>query len=537
MVFRDKQPDRREIMESYFPEFLRGEKGFRVFIKISSEELGTVSDYIELFNNLANVDRTPEQFLEELGNLVGYSYIDEYNPDVQREIIKRVFNIHEARGDYHSMTMMASHGSNTGYLGGEIFLPGEYDMAEEAIITFPRDFLFTWNVSKRSHKDKYSDGVVAADGVMEILVGYLDDTVIERCNSIKPAGVRLIFKISINISNGGTIIKIPRARLWTWMQVDIRTIVNGHGLIDDSPNQRSAYGHIRWSGRSRHYIDVCLHYEPFVVVGNLENTLKTLYTDMSKMDIFKNHFAIPVQVLKERQGAAGWNVDFVWNGPFPRSGSTNTNFETYVQQSRMPSLANPVMEENALIGVKAAGLHNRVQPGVEIRYTTNGLIEIFVRSHGEKKLFVRSYYKGSQSYSYEGLRSGYYGRSGNIVDDSLLRYDYIEEDVEIPDNERHYPEVEEYKGYVGSYLYSSDDPRSGKYPLSGSPTVTSKEDIKIEPHVMKVRKVIYLSRERYRDPIQSYKYYKGVPKASDNYLRSGKYAYSGEAVIEEDSNG
>ena len=90
--------DRSEIIRQYFPDFIRENKEFRVLIDSVAKEMGMVGDYTQLFSDLSKLDKMPKRFLENFADQVGYTYTEGEDPEVQREIFKRIFSYWRERG-------------------------------------------------------------------------------------------------------------------------------------------------------------------------------------------------------------------------------------------------------------------------------------------------------------------------------------------------------------------------------------------------------------------------------------------------------
>lgn len=188
--------DRRSVIKKYFPEFLAGNKDYEIYIDLTTLTMGNVTDLIELFSTLQDVDRAPEEFLNDLASLVGYSFVDELDPQVKRETIQRVFNIYRSRGMKQYLETMATQGDNPGYLGGDVFVPGTYQDRGVAIVSFPREHLFTWNISTWSGKDCYPDANFHRDGIIKISVEQMYPEAFRRLeHEIKPAGVKVVYDL------------------------------------------------------------------------------------------------------------------------------------------------------------------------------------------------------------------------------------------------------------------------------------------------------------------------------------------------------
>ena len=363
--------DRRKIMESYFPEFLRGSKDYRIFIKLATQELGQISDYIELFTDLANVDKTPEQFIKDLGEMVGYSFIDEVDPDVQREIIKRVFNKHEARGDESSIIKMASHSQNQGYLGGDLFVPGTYLQGQEAVLTFPRDTLFKWNKSKRSGFDKYPDGMVAMDGVIEVLVGYLDDNVKNRVETVKPAGVKLFFRMTLSMTGENAVVSIPVPGVYSEALISISKYVSAHRVSDSKANTWSGISRFnRRSGRVRQEFNIESSIQITVSSISLRGSIRGLYyPERSDGDVISQNLTIPIQVIKQFRGTPSYSGTFKWGDRLSRSGLRVGTIEEFAPYAKSPDLRNTILSFSDMQDVKTDGSNHDRQSAFEVVIT------------------------------------------------------------------------------------------------------------------------------------------------------------------------
>lgn len=462
-------------MESFFPEFLRGHKDYRVFIKMATEEFGEISDYIELFTELPDIDRTPEKFIGDLGKVVGYSYIDEVDPDVQREIIKRWFNKQEARGDEDSLIMMASHAQNNGYLGGDIFVPGTYKPGQEAVLTFPRDTLYTWNKSKRSAYDKYPDGIVAIDGVIEILVGYIDENVRRRTEEVKPAGVRLYFKMSVAIVGEDVVVKIKWPRVWIEMMMEISKYISCHMVTQPKYNVWDGLGAFMVrSGRVRQEF----HFMPEIKMSvsskkTLDSIKEIYYPHYDMEDLLKKSLAIPIQVIKQFTGTPGWSDNFIWDGKFARSGLRNGYIELDAPYDKRPELRNPLLTIDEMKKVHTDGRDHFAQSPFEIEIK---------RGNPEIHLAVR----------------------GQYLKDSLIPDAYPNDTMqEIVDKDRHVPIAISIR-YEGVPKWSIDHSHSGRYGRSG--------------HVLDIEE----------------RRYPGVPKWSVDFKVSGRIARSGQEGVDQE---
>ena len=167
--------------DKFFPATLRESKDFSVFIKLADKELSTIEDTITLMETLTNIDRTPSEFVKSIGSIIGFTYVDSYDEDVQRECIKSVWEARKEIGTHHALVMAATYGDIDGYLGGDLFIPGtftNYNSSGEEIPVEPeptpdpdeseddnpivdeepvsKETYFTWSHSTWSGSSKYA---------------------------------------------------------------------------------------------------------------------------------------------------------------------------------------------------------------------------------------------------------------------------------------------------------------------------------------------------------------------------------------------
>lgn len=189
----DKRPDRREIIRLYFPDFLYEESDFKIFIDLTCEELGLDSDYIELFPNIISCINSPEQFLPYLS--IFYDYRDDKDTEAQREIIKRILKYYKERGTVKSILETADFGFSDDWVGSTLFINKDSIPDRIATIDYPAERIFRHSISKRSGNHKYPDKDRYRDGVIVIVLKYVNDRIKEKMKSVMPAGIKYVFDI------------------------------------------------------------------------------------------------------------------------------------------------------------------------------------------------------------------------------------------------------------------------------------------------------------------------------------------------------
>lgn len=181
-------------MENLFPDILRDSEDFQIFVKLASKEMNDVKDAIEILQTLSNADRTPQEFLRSLGEVISYNYVDSYDEEIQRECLKYYWDQSKEIGTKKALQMMATYGDNEGYLGGELFLPGTFKELTEAIVVLPREYLFCWSKSSWSGEDKRPGPIIYKEGTILIEVRRLNQVIRNRVESVKPAGMQIVYK-------------------------------------------------------------------------------------------------------------------------------------------------------------------------------------------------------------------------------------------------------------------------------------------------------------------------------------------------------
>lgn len=192
--------DRREVIKRLFPEHLYFNEDYRVLIDTYAEELGLVADYIELFANLPQIDRTPTQFIKDICELISISYSEQYDDEAYREVVKRIFSQYEQRGTEDSMTKATDYSKANSWVYGDLFLDKTEVPERQAELQWPYKSLFRHSISKHSGFDKYADATRWRDGVVIIKTDEMNDRVREAVLKVIPAGLRFYFDRSLQIS-------------------------------------------------------------------------------------------------------------------------------------------------------------------------------------------------------------------------------------------------------------------------------------------------------------------------------------------------
>lgn len=195
--------DRREVIKRLFPEHLYFNEDYRVLIDTYADELGLVADYIELFANLPQIDRTPVQFIKDICELISISYSDQYSDEAYREVVKRIFSQYEQRGTEDSITKATDYSKSNAWVYGDLFLDKNDVPSRQAELQWPYKSLFRHCISKHSGFDKYADASRWRDGVVIIKTDEMNERIREAVLKVIPAGLRFYFDRALQLYGEG----------------------------------------------------------------------------------------------------------------------------------------------------------------------------------------------------------------------------------------------------------------------------------------------------------------------------------------------
>lgn len=335
-------------ISNLFPEILRENKDYSVLIKLAGDCLNEGFSKIESFTDLVDIDNCPEKFLPLLGNLVGYEYRYDIPAEYSREIIKNVFKVYAMRGTDESIIMAATHFNNPGYIGGDIFLPETFKDLDRARVEYPRDQLFKHSRSGYSSKYKRADATLYQEGIIEVVVSVFDSTIREWVEKVKPAGLRLKFRLEVVPKDNNPYIPYGEGLPLINQEIflSIGGVINksyidalkGHSNCARSTN-------MTFSGRN-------------VLVGSYEVSF-TRYVDGTRRLLVnspiytwynlhdhildeKVELQLPVYVIKWFRGIPKYSESFIWSNGRGRSGLVHNEFFEYVPYERKPLFINPI---------------------------------------------------------------------------------------------------------------------------------------------------------------------------------------------------
>lgn len=196
--------DRRQIIESYFQQRHRENERFnKIFIEPTAEQLGLVSDYTELFSFISSVEFTPSKYLERIADKVGYKYEPSEDPEVQREIIKRVFSVYEKRGTPQSILDTVMKAMDTNWIGGDLTQYKDEVKELNAGISYPRDLIFTHDSSFHDGGYRFQDKKEYNNGIIAVELEDYNERTLSKLEEVIPGGVRVNLTIFKPVTGDG----------------------------------------------------------------------------------------------------------------------------------------------------------------------------------------------------------------------------------------------------------------------------------------------------------------------------------------------
>lgn len=334
-----------------FPEFLRDHDEYKVLIELAGMSLNEKEEEIESFTELVDVDSCPDKFLPCLANLVGYDYRYDISDDHNREIIKNIFKIYSMRGTDESIIMAATHGNNKGYIGGEIFVPGTFTDEIRAEVHYPRTELFHHSRSKYSGRHHRVDDKVYREGVIEVVVTMFNDTIREAVSRVKPAGLRLRFKLSVYPIDGNPTIatEYPFIDQEIFLSIEREVKVSYADSLMGHSSRSIRSGSTTYSGRQVIYGRYDLMITSYVDARRRILVSSPIYTfyNLSGVPNFELlDLQLPTYIIRYFRGIPTYSDRFKWSNGRGRSGLNGVDFN-FVDYHREPLTSSPLytMEE------------------------------------------------------------------------------------------------------------------------------------------------------------------------------------------------
>lgn len=183
--------DRRQIIREYFqPHYLSNEKLSALFIEPLVEEFGLLSDYAEMLQYFGSVENIPQEFLKGLGNSLAYEYLEEEDPDIQRELIKRILSIYKNRSTRWALEQTLMYSTDENWIGDNLTLYKGPLKKGYFSISKPRDEIFIHDRSRFDSGHRYMDKTNYNYGILALEVQYWTDRTAEMLERQIPGGIR-----------------------------------------------------------------------------------------------------------------------------------------------------------------------------------------------------------------------------------------------------------------------------------------------------------------------------------------------------------
>jgi hypothetical protein len=191
----------KSILDKNFPPALKGHPQYKVLIELAKEEFHKIDDFIKMISFYSNIDRCPEEFLQHLGDIIGFTYNPNLDPIAQRELMKvYAQEISPCVGRVEDLENMATYGDVEGYLGGGIFVPGTNVEYPKATVIVPRDIMFTHSASAWDTGTLFPSDIFR-EGVLIINVFRINEVIMNKVELVKPAGMIVVYQLAT--SGGG----------------------------------------------------------------------------------------------------------------------------------------------------------------------------------------------------------------------------------------------------------------------------------------------------------------------------------------------
>lgn len=159
-------------------------------------EFNKIKRFIDAFPDLVSLDYAPRKYMKLIGQTFGYPYLETEDPDVQREIYKRLVEIYHKKGSLELFEKALGYAYSEAYALGDMTYYHE-DPIEEANwkISYPRDIMFRYDYSHWDY-DKYADTTNIALGIIDVESDHINDRVLTYLDSLVPAGIKYTIGMS-----------------------------------------------------------------------------------------------------------------------------------------------------------------------------------------------------------------------------------------------------------------------------------------------------------------------------------------------------
>nr|DAY14368.1 MAG TPA: tail protein [Caudoviricetes sp.] len=310
--------DNRKIIQSFIPISLEENEDYKIFIDSISEVYGEYLDYVEMFPDLGGIETVPTKYIKDLSALVGYDYNESEDPEIQREISKRMFTAYKERGTEKSILNVASRSSDKNFVIGNLTYYNGATYKGYAKITYPVQELFTWNVSSWSGNHHFKDDERWRDGVIVIDLEVLNEKVRKAFSEVIPAGIKVYYNVVPQFGDDSIGGQVSFGEYFSTAYYDliydlpVKDVSNGLNL-----SNYLDYNDGKLSGRQ-------VLFEGYYLDRYLKSTFNQYTNDWGliktpELDKPTN----PTEVKVEYDGVMAWSYAGTLSGKYPLSGLRN----------------------------------------------------------------------------------------------------------------------------------------------------------------------------------------------------------------------
>lgn len=321
-----------------FPDYLINNDNFRSFIDIIADEYDTISNDISSLPMISQIANSPEEFLDYLGYIYNYKTIDSEDLEVQRDIIRRIFQAYSERGREVSLLKSAARANDPNWYREDLtYYNGPLDQ-EPVSVDYPQYNMFTWNRSTYSQEYRYPESTYWSDGVIIFNMTNMTNATRKAIEATIPAGRRYYLRNTIAIVDMNNKLL---ALVFDYTVYDNQNIVYFMRLrekttgIELSINNK--WNEAKWSGREvvSKYVDISYMsltsaLPNFPEIPNVLNTFArfpvddeiSIYDKSANHDLTKLSEQDEIRVLGRAVGLKSLSQNYRWSSNNAMSGAS-----------------------------------------------------------------------------------------------------------------------------------------------------------------------------------------------------------------------
>lgn len=197
--------DRRQIIKDFFQRYhLEKDQIRRLYIEPIVEEFGLLSDYAEMIQMFGSIDEIPSSFIEDLGNSLAYEYVQDEDPEVQREVIKRILRIYKNRSTRTSIEKVLESSTDRNWVGDDLTLYHGPILKGYRNVWHPYEKIFVHDKSYHDRGDRFMDRLFYNYGIIALELQFYDERTEEMLEQQIPGGIRWAIIFLIWMKGEGT---------------------------------------------------------------------------------------------------------------------------------------------------------------------------------------------------------------------------------------------------------------------------------------------------------------------------------------------